>query len=443
VARPRHRELLKQSLHRSVYLESWEEEGRPRLRVVKRFRAADPLRRMLDGRRARRERRALQRLRSAGLPVPCVLELVRRAGAWELATEHLESARDLESLLEGRAPWPVASGSLARRLGVLAARAHAVGLEHADLHAGNVMIDEDGGVWLVDCAHARLRTRAGRPDMESELAQFAAGVRERVHPSFRMRFLVAYLREAAARGFAARSARGALAARVENAARRHRRSVLRHSRLRWTRLSSAVRPIRTPDGAGFLRRDLEESLLQELRSEVPPTDGTRRFLTYRDSPYRSLRERWYDAARLRMHGIDCAIPVCLLRGEAPRMTLELPSQARPAREVGAARSVAHALGVLMGTLDDRGLELRSLDGDALWFVQDQPRDAASGKGGRMWLAPGARIENRGSGRTGIDLARILGATSSSLHAAFVAGYLSASRGGPAERRRWREELRRG
>ena len=464
MARPPVRELLKPSLHRSVHLETLDEGGRLKRQIVKRFHSSGRLRRVFDRQRARREWQALVRLRASGLPVPEALELRRQGGAWELVTQYVEDAESLRSWLDGAGDARIPAEQLARHLGRLAARLRQAGMEHGDLHTGNVLLDSTGRPWLIDCAHARAGRRVRLPSLEDELVPLAAEVREAVHPFFRMRFLIEFSRALAAAPDSAeldRAERARLGATVEVCARLHRRSILHEARLRWTRRSSAVRPLTPAEGAGFVRRT--HRALPQAREAEPPSkfvslslDPSRaalaltdsflsehgaRMLVYGARSFRTLREHWYRSARLFMHAVPCAVPVSLVRGAHSRMSVELPGTARPlteGRDASPRWRTARALGELLGTLDDRGFELMGDPDPALLWICDPDT-------GRLALTPGVRLGMGTARRRDPQrmLARVLGDTKPRERAAFVSGWVAACRGGPREKRRWTQELCRG
>ena len=103
-------------------------------------------------------------LHARGLPVPQAIGArVVRAGAApfyraDLLSERLPATRTLaQALAAGGLP-----ASVWRAVGRTIARFHAAGLEHADLNAHNILLDDAGEVWLIDFDRARLHTGAGR-----------------------------------------------------------------------------------------------------------------------------------------------------------------------------------------------------------------------------------------------------------------------------------------
>jgi 3-deoxy-D-manno-octulosonic acid kinase len=94
----------------------------------------------------------------AGLPVPVpIAACYFRAGRWsytaDLLTEQIPAASSLASRLQVE-PLPL-SGWIA--VGRCLRRFHDDGVDHADLNAHNVLLDEAGTVWLVDFDRGQLR----------------------------------------------------------------------------------------------------------------------------------------------------------------------------------------------------------------------------------------------------------------------------------------------
>jgi len=107
--------------------------------------------------RSFREWRMLARLHDQGLPVPRPVAAAyrRRAGTYtsDLISARIRGARTLsERLLEDPAiemPWPIIGRTLKRF--------HLAGACHPDLNAHNILLDEDGGVHLLDFDKGRIR----------------------------------------------------------------------------------------------------------------------------------------------------------------------------------------------------------------------------------------------------------------------------------------------
>jgi 3-deoxy-D-manno-octulosonic acid kinase len=107
--------------------------------------------------RALREFELLAELANQGLPVPApVAARVVRDGLsyrGDLLTRRIDGARTLAVLLEAAQADP----GLARRLGAMLARFHAMGVWHADLNAHNILVDAAGATWLIDFDRGRMR----------------------------------------------------------------------------------------------------------------------------------------------------------------------------------------------------------------------------------------------------------------------------------------------
>lgn len=105
----------------------------------------------LEGSRPFREFRLLTAAIAAGLPVPRPLAAqVIRKGAFysgDLIMSRIEAAQTLSGRLGASDDW----GDLPwTALGTLLGRAHALGFQHADLNAHNILIDADNQLWLID-----------------------------------------------------------------------------------------------------------------------------------------------------------------------------------------------------------------------------------------------------------------------------------------------------
>jgi 3-deoxy-D-manno-octulosonic acid kinase len=107
-----------------------------------------------DRARAFREWRLLRKLRAAGLPVPNpVAAHLYRTGiiyTADIITSYLPQTRKLSWFIEqGRVPpdcW--------RRIGALIRSVHDHGVDHPDLTAHNILLDESGNEFLVDFDNA-------------------------------------------------------------------------------------------------------------------------------------------------------------------------------------------------------------------------------------------------------------------------------------------------
>jgi len=109
--------------------------------------------------RAFREWRLLRELRAAGLPVPTpVAAQYERVGPFyraDLITEELPARRTLAQAL-AVAPLDAATW---RSVGACVGRLHAHGVHHADLNAHNLLLGDDGSVYVLDFDRGRVRPR--------------------------------------------------------------------------------------------------------------------------------------------------------------------------------------------------------------------------------------------------------------------------------------------
>lgn len=112
--------------------------------------------------RVRDELAVTMRLCAAGAPVPVPAFAVgRRSGPlWRAAvcTVHVDGAVDAIRLLRS-APAPDAVADAARAAGAAVRRLHDLGVRHADLHLGNLLLRADPGgwrAWVIDLDRARL-----------------------------------------------------------------------------------------------------------------------------------------------------------------------------------------------------------------------------------------------------------------------------------------------
>ena len=134
-------------------------------RVIKEYRVRGFLERVRAAwlrSRAKVEFENLATARARGLPCPRPLgfkverKLLPRLGMLEL--EDLGAGATLDHVLEGHADL-----GLCARAGQLIARAFASGLEHRDLHLGNLFLAVDGTLHLLDLHSAHFHTGSVRP----------------------------------------------------------------------------------------------------------------------------------------------------------------------------------------------------------------------------------------------------------------------------------------
>lgn len=367
------RSTLKTNLNRTVFLERRGEGGI----VIKRFHSPGALRRLTDGRRAAREFRMLSELHELGLPVPEPIELRKRDGRWEVLLNWIPGARPVEEFLAEERRIPIGAGDLSRALARLLARTWEAGLVHSDLHAGNVLLDEAGELWLIDFQHARLSSRVQVNRRRRELILLAAGTRETCSRRFRARFLIEVLRNLRPDERDAFGSRHALIKDVEEAARLHHRYRVHRREVRWTRESGACTAYQAGPVSGWISRAVpveEHALLQDLalfefdRSAELLANGfelletqrdNERWLVIKSQDEALLREAWYAAVRLRDHGLRAPSPTLFVETPEPRMLLRIEETASNRHETANSTCLQEVM-QLLGGLHDRGLALADL-----------------------------------------------------------------------------------
>jgi tRNA A-37 threonylcarbamoyl transferase component Bud32 len=339
--------LLKRGAQRSVRRTL--ELGQPS--AVKLWEASGPWRSLRARWSARREYRLLGQLHERGLPVPRPIALRQSAGRPELVSSWIEGRELRLCLAEGAGP------ELARRLGCALARAHRLGLRHADLHAGNVLVDAAGEPWLVDAGGASLGAPLAPAERRAALVMVCADLRETTSRSWRARAWRAYQAELGLHETPAEPRA------IEARAQERRRAVIARAQRRWLRDSSSCERHSGSQGPVLASRDLslEGTELLELR----PRSQAR------------ARRLWLAAVRLCDHGLPCARPMLWFQGGEPCLAFGLPRFARPT-------ALAEVLAELEESLCDRGLEI--LPGAELRAWRDER--------GRPWISGVERIRER-------------------------------------------------
>lgn len=331
--------------------------------VAKRFRHPRLLARLRDRRRARNEYRWLCDLSSRGVAVPRPLGLERSERGWVVRMEWIEGAVDLRSLLDGAAPWwpPPRVG---RALGRLLAELHTAGIDHPDLHPGNVLVRPDGRVWAIDFHRARRGTPTAAL-LERDLVALESALRERAGPLLRLQAFAAWRRHLPAPLARALPASRELAARVARDARLHRRSEAERLARRWLRESEVCRADDGPEQT-LVRRDAPPGLADEIEVRAlggaPCREWSAVFegvvaghaLVVWAGPVEDARRTWFAAARLEEHALPAARPLCLRLGTSAWAAFELPADAR---RCAAGEEGDDALEALAPVLGDRALAL--------------------------------------------------------------------------------------
>jgi tRNA A-37 threonylcarbamoyl transferase component Bud32 len=308
--------------------------------VVKLFRPdrAHPvlgrLKRLVGRSPAQKERRALDALHAAGVPVPqrVPLPAAERGAAERLATRHLEGA----PLLEALPGDPGARRRLLEEVGGAVRRLHAAGFAHRDLHAGNVWVSDDRAV-LLDLQRAG---PGGRGARDRDLAWLDYSLWRRLSCPERLLLRAAALGlkrpfDAAARA-RLRAVGGAAERRAEQHARSRTRRCLRAGR-RFARASHRGL-------AGFRLRDLDAERLARILDahaealnrgdlRVLKDDGRSRISAISDGSLRAVIKE--SPARSPGRALADA-----LRGSAGRRAW-LGGHGLEARGIGAARPLAY------------------------------------------------------------------------------------------------------
>jgi tRNA A-37 threonylcarbamoyl transferase component Bud32 len=435
--------MLKDSLHRSVRLEV---DADGRRTVVKRFSSRTLAASTLDRARAAREHRLLGELVARGIPAPRPLSLERVEGGWEVRMEWIADAQPLAELLSGAGAWPTSPERAVRRFAELLAKLHGAGVDHPDLHPGNVLLDARGGAWAIDFHKARRVERLNAKAAWRDLTSLAAGVRECTSHRFRARFLVAWLRKAPRELVKALlelggGSRSGLAQKIEARARERRFAAVRKRRDRWLRASSSCTPVSTPF-EGFRRAASSESSGEPNTDPRANLHAERRALVIEGLSPRDASSIWCCAARLEEHGLAtlrpsamCSRPKAWVCLEAPRpgRVCESPADVRGARAL-------HSLGRLCAQLADRRLQVRSGPWPTLWRAEN----------GELLLAAARELDEDPRGGDGLDLVRVLALAGLTLEqlsererAAYAAGIVAGSNFGAREMARLRARLRHG
>jgi tRNA A-37 threonylcarbamoyl transferase component Bud32 len=296
---------LKSGLHRSVHVRRG---PGPEPVVVKVFRSRSWWRRLGDGRRAAREFGMLRRLHKAGLAVPKPLELKRGRIGWELECEWIEDAMSLlQWSVAGNAPSEIQK-AIACELGSLLGELHALGFHHGDLHSGNLLLDDDRKLWLIDCSSARWQSPLPDDVIEHDLTVLNGDLRESSSRALRRRCWVRWKRSFVSHGGSLTPTRLQLGERAEaNGATRRREALLEHAD-RWTRESG-----------------LCETGLIDGRSALLPRTRPSHANYMVDSETGAVERHWTTIGRAWQHGLPCLTPSYLIRGREPRAGYAAPT----------------------------------------------------------------------------------------------------------------------
>lgn len=217
--------------------------------------AAGRIKRLFRGPAARIEFARIRRAEAANVPVPSPLACGVMPGASLLVTASCQPARNLNGWLDEHGWDEQASAVLVELL----LSAHAAGLLHDDLHAGNILYRRevaDSRMWLLDLQRSRFRAKPSTREMVANLAPLAAGLAAWASPEQLERLLADYHARAQAREWVLPAPEQFIAA-VRAEAKRHDARQLRarvRSILRTNKYFARVELPGGWSGHVFLRR---------------------------------------------------------------------------------------------------------------------------------------------------------------------------------------------
>ena len=335
-------QFYKQNPYRSVLLDDSGKEPC----VVKRFHHPSGLKALRDKARARGEYRALQLYAQLGLPVPRPLSLTLDGKHPSFSMQAIPGARALESFLLGRKP-PIPWTHLMARLGRLLARLQELRMEHPDLHPGNILVDPEGQLFLVDLRGSRIRRRAvSRARLIKALVAAEAEARDYLPLRLRGRFVAAWRRASST----------SIQLNLDSIQRRAlllRRAYVEHGAGRWIRRSSRCNEVQGEAGMiynsklnpGFAEKSAEQPAQLVVEGAVD-----------------SIRRTWLNSARCVEHRLAVVWPQRLeLMGSKARATFSVASSPGLALE----SKTPAALQDLQIRFRARGLKLEMGTGDDL------------------------------------------------------------------------------
>ena len=436
--------VLKAGLRRSVRLERASDGARS---VVKRFASKGFAAASLDRARAAREHRMLSELLERGVSVPRPLGVAQVDGGWEVRMEWLGDSANAAELLSGKAAWPHGRAGGLRAFARLLATLHAAGVDHADLHNGNALLDSSGRAFAIDFHKARRVTRLRERTLLRDIVKLCAGAREVTSVRERARFLCEW-RAALPLELRPSASLWELARDVEARARGERIEYVRKRRARWLRDGTACARV-DAEFRGFVRHGVDRERVARI-ARTALARGAGEFaglaepglLLVTGPSERLARKLWCCAARAAEHGLATPRPLALSLEPRPWVALEVPPHAQPATVPQALRAprTLHSLGRLCASLFDRGLRPRPAIGPLFWLTPD----------GEVFLGTLSALDTERAPASGIDAVRALSLAGLSLpelsvreRAAFAAGLLAGSRLDGAARRALSAQLRHG
>lgn len=129
-----------------------------------------------DVTRAMSEHALLRRMRAWGLPVPRpVAARVRRIGLQYTSDILVERVPGSEDLAHRLAHAPLGADRWAE-VGATLARLHAHGVHHSDLNCHNLLIDDQGRIWIID--FDKCEARSSGPWMQANLDRLLRSLRK-------------------------------------------------------------------------------------------------------------------------------------------------------------------------------------------------------------------------------------------------------------------------
>ena len=240
--------------------------------------------------------------------------------------------------------------TLGEQLGHLLASLVHLGLEHGDLHLGNLLLDDAGKVWLLDFGQARSRDKRALLEQRADLITLLASLRELATRELRDSVVHSYFESLGPED----SSRELDPDEFDRAARFERRRTVLRNLNRWTRESGVAR---LTSGPGRV----------ELSARREPTALSSRLVIEGEESYRA----WLTSARLFEHQLPTLAPVRLLSRPNQAAEFELLEGHLPLSEARAHHSeqlLAASYTALIDSLHDRGLELRSLANAELYVA---------------------------------------------------------------------------
>lgn len=313
-------------------------------RVIKRYHAPEFLGGLRDQRRAQQEFQTLVQLRKLGLAAPRPLEVRLQGNHWELVMEEIPGARNLEQIFAQNG----ARFKLAAALAEFLYQLLVLEVRHGDLHPGNVVLDEQDKLWLVDMRGVRSDAPYGERELRELLVHLCQTCRETTSACWRAS-VMARLRRCCDEGQLAHLLGDLDLPAIESSARTLRRKKGRKRIGRWQRESSAA----TRRKAGWLALDRN------------PGDWIR-------TPPASLDQAlgcWNSLGHLAEHGIPAERPVLLWVGSrSVRVVSQIPTGAR--RMKTAEEGSPGAWGHILGSIADRGLGPGTSNISQWWLTQE-------------------------------------------------------------------------